>query len=373
MKAISEGRLDEALGALSELRNTLEGMLASLEGAVRSYSMDSLFSEMMKLNDIKRQIDALEREEDELKGETEGLKESLLQSQSGEDLLDFVEREKEKLETLKELLFDIKAGLFQSISRGESRDIREALMLDKILKEVENTQNRLSEFNFKGALEHSRRVEGDISSLESLRNLKREIPGIPEEYGECKRISKEVREDLERLQGKGGGGDKMHSLSKKQDEIEGGASQLSKNLKGFSREDLFLDPGVQEKVDEARRFMKGASRNLRGREISKAISNEEESLRALKEAKEKMEDLLEKYGASAQGRGIPVPFVIGGRSIGSQTGGIAGVDTSHVEIPSAEEFKGSEKLKEELTRALEEGSPEGYDELNKKYYEKIVR
>ncbi len=246
-------------------------------------------------------------------------------------------------------------------------------MLDKILKEIKNTENWLSEFNFKRALEHSRRVESDISRLDSLEDFKRGIPGIPEEYEECKRISKEVREDFERLQGKGSGGDRMLSLSKKQDQIEGGASQLSENLKGFSRENLFLNPEVKEKVDEARRFMKGASRNLRSREISKAISNEEESLRALKEAKENMEDMLEKYGASAQGRGIPVPFVIGGRNIGSQTGGVAGVDTSHVEIPSAEEFKGSEKLKQELTRALEEGSPEGYDELNRKYYEKIVR
>jgi hypothetical protein len=53
--------------------------------------------------------------------------------------------------------------------------------------------------------------------------------------------------------------------------------------------------------------------------------------------------------------------------------GIHGVDTSYVEIPSAEESKEGREFKESLLKSLKEGSPEGFSELNKNYYERIIK
>jgi hypothetical protein len=116
--------------------------------------------------------------------------------------------------------------------------------------------------------------------------------------------------------------------------------------------------------------MQGSSNNLHSTEISKAISNQREALMALKQAREEANKLLETYQLSAKGMGMPASFLIGQKEFQD---GIHGIDTSYVDIPSAEEFKEGREFKENLLKSLKEGSPEGFSELNKNYYERIIK
>ena len=50
-----------------------------------------------------------------------------------------------------------------------------------------------------------------------------------------------------------------------------------------------------------------------------------------------------------------------------------GADTRYVEIPAAGETELGKEFKQRILEAMKGGSPEGYGELNKKYYDRIIK
>ncbi|MGH7889935.1 MAG: hypothetical protein ACRENF_05225, partial [Thermodesulfobacteriota bacterium] len=153
-----------------------------------------------------------------------------------------------------------------------------------------------------------------------------------------------------------------------QDELEKETSGVGDDITEFQN-GSFLPPTIGEKLGESRGFMRGASGNMKTNEISKAISNQEEAIKKLESAREQAEELLKNYKLSSKGMGMSVPLVLGNQfQQGSQ-----GVDTGHVEIPAPEESQIGKEFKESLLKALKDGSPEGYSELNKRYYDRIIK
>ena len=72
-------------------------------------------------------------------------------------------------------------------------------------------------------------------------------------------------------------------MAGKQDEIEGETGQLTEELSELGS-GFFVSPTLGEKLGQAKDFMGNASQDLRGSQISKAISNQEEALKALQDA-----------------------------------------------------------------------------------------
>ncbi|MEE9253128.1 MAG: DUF4175 family protein [Thermodesulfobacteriota bacterium] len=161
----------------------------------------------------------------------------------------------------------------------------------------------------------------------------------------------------------------MRKLADRQDKIERETYELAGECNNPSA-GAVLPGELGKELGEASRYMAGASENLSEAEISKGISNESEALEALRRAKASAKGLLEQLKMSSMGRGQSVPFVLGGRN---RRHGMIGVDTGYVEIPQAAEPVVGKELKESLLKALRDGSPEGFDELNRKYYERIIK
>ncbi|MFI5324340.1 MAG: DUF4175 family protein [Thermodesulfobacteriota bacterium] len=182
-------------------------------------------------------------------------------------------------------------------------------------------------------------------------------------------IAGQVARDLERFIGSGEETPQSSGMAKRQDEIKEETGALSGDLENKKKE-MLLTPGIDEELGEAKNHMGRASDNLNGNEISKAISSQDDAVKALKQAKEKAEDLLQKMQASAQGNGSPVPMVLGQQQ---NQAGPQGVDTGYVEIPEAAENEIGKDFKEQILHAMKGGSPEGYGELNKKYYDRIIK
>lgn len=67
---------------------------------------------------------------------------------------------------------------------------------------------------------------------------------------------------------------------------------------------------------------------------------------------------------------MPTPMALGQQKM---SGGMRGVDTRYVEIPTADESEIGKDFKERILEAMKGGSPEGYGELNKKYYDRIIK
>ena len=158
-------------------------------------------------------------------------------------------------------------------------------------------------------------------------------------------------------------------MAKRQDEIKEQTGDLAGDIQKM-RKEMLMTPSIGDDLGDAQNHMGRASDNLNGNEISKAISSQDDAVKSLKQAKEKAEDMLQKMQASAQGNGSSVPMVLGQRQ---NQAGAQGVDTGYVEIPEAPENEIGKAFKEQILQAMKGGSPEGYGELNKKYYDRIIK
>lgn len=368
MKLINSGKIDEALNLLDGFEGSLQEMIASLENRSQMLNSNLLSKQITELNEILGKIKGLEEREKSLKDKTQNVKDSLLKNPSGTRIpLDFLEREKKKIDRLKNLITESEDKISGHI--GAREFIEGSLLTKRILNEADELKHRLEFLEFSEALKGAKDIEKETIGLRNLSDLGvGEIAKADREIEQSTELAGEIRRDIERLNRTKGKEEKTNELAKRQDEIEKEASKFSENLKDLSQGGFF--PDIGEKLGESSGFMRSASRSLNGKEISKAISNQEEALKTLERAREEANELLKKYEMSARGTGLPVSLVLGRERLQEGNGG--GVDTSHVNIPSAEEEVGKE-FKESLMKALRDGSPEGYSELNRKYYERIIK
>ncbi len=369
-KLMEEGNIEKAMQMLAQLQNSLQGMIASLESGYQSFSMSSLSQDMSKLNELIARIDGLEREESGLKDRTQGLKESLLKNPGSEsdNLRKFIDKEKERVEEIKKNLSQAKSKVTKD---GESESSPEGTyLLDSLMQKAEELKNWLDSMELKEAYKNASNVEETSKGLLDLGdagvgNLK----DARAEIGNSQQIAGQVARDLEKFLGSGEEAPASSGMAKRQDEIKDETGGLSEDLEKLSKEMLF-SPGIGEDLGDAENHMGRASDNLNGNELSKAISSQDEAVKSLKEAKEKAEDMLQKMQASAQGNGSSVPMVLGQQQ---NQQGPQGVDTGYVEIPEAAETEIGKEFKEKILQAMKGGSPEGYSELNKKYYDRIIK
>jgi hypothetical protein len=370
MNLIDQGEIDKALGLLTQVGNNLQQMIASLESGYHSFTYASLSKEIKELNDIISNIKDLEESEKSLNEETEKIKSSLLKKPSSEGNLNkFVEREKKKLKILKNLIIETRAKISSPLDKSEFVENR--FLIEKILSGTNELKHQLESFEINEALRQAGDLEEQTIRLRNLSNLQMgSYANASREVQSSSELAGEIKEDLEEFLRGGEKKESIGELARKQGEIEKGTSRLIFKMNDLSEDNFLYSPKIGKKLNESKSFMQGSSNNLHSTEISKAISNQREALMALKQAREEANKLLETYQLSAKGMGMPASFLIGQKEFQD---GIHGIDTSYVDIPSAEEFKEGREFKENLLKSLKEGSPEGFSELNKNYYERIIK
>lgn len=360
------GEMGNALESLEDFRNSMQDMIASLESGLKSYRTASLSKEIMKLNDFISRLNNIEKEEKALKLITQDHKEALLDSAKNGNLRDFVDNEREKIEMLENYLLEMKSksspvlpddGIFQNRQ-----------LFDRILDQTDELSKWLEAFEFREALMLSKEVEERINGVSELRELGYgRMENLSKQMYKSELLAKEIHNDLENLLK----GEKEESntqyLVQKQDEIREESTRFANELRN-SQNEPSLPPAIGESLDEARDFMGGALKNLKENELSRAISNQEEAIKSLKKARSQSEGLLKDFMLSSNGAGKSVPLVLG-----KNQGSSLGVDTSYVEIPKPQDSNSQQYFKDKILDATKEGSPEGYSDLNKRYYERIIK
>lgn len=370
MKLAEEGKTEQAMQMLSELAESLQGMIASLESGYQSFAMSSLSQDMSKLGELIARIEGLEREESGLRERTESLKESLLENPGAEsdNLRSFIERQKKKVEQIRENLARAKSKISSDGRKENSPD--GSYLLDSLMQKTEELKNWLEAMDIEEALKTAETVEVTSEGLAELSDAGvGDLRKGRQEIENSGALAKEVRRDLDRFISSGRREPRSEVIAERQDEImeeTGSLAEDTDNLMG----EILLSPGVGEKIGEAGSHMGKASGSLNGNELSRAISNQNEAVKALREARAEAEGLLKKMQAMAQGGGSPVPMVLGQKRYRK---GMQGVDTRRVEIPAAEESEMGRDFKERILEAMKGGSPEGYGELNRKYYDRIIK
>ena len=195
-------------------------------------------------------------------------------------------------------------------------------------------------------------LEDSAQALEDLgRAGIKSLTKSPREIENTKRLASEIRRDLRNLENSNARDPGFSEIASRQDEIRSDTEGLSGDIEELA-EELPLTPEIGGKVNEAGRFMSKASKTLEENEISRAISNQDEAVRALREAREQAEDMMQKFQASAGGGMIPVPMALGQKGMRHSP---QGVDTRYVEIPQSEDTGIGKEFKERILRAMKGG------------------
>jgi hypothetical protein len=370
MNMAKEGNIESALEMLASMMSGLQGMIASLEGGMQSFGSSTMGQDMAKLGELIARIEGIEKEETTLKDNTEKLKDSMLGApgSSENNLREFVEKQKEKLRELKDNLNQAQSKISRNTPKGMTPE--GSYLIDRMLQKSDELKNWLDAMDFKQALRNARNLEestkglGQLSDagVGSLRKASSEITRSHE-------LAEEIRKNLDQFSPEGDGKAPSSGIAERQDEIQNETGELSKEAKELGKQ-LPISPEISELLGEAEGFMGKASERIREREISKAISNEEEAIQSLQQAKGKAQQMMQQFSMSARGQGMPTPMALGQQQM---SGGRQGIDTRYVEIPKADESEVGKDLKERIMEAMKGGSPEGYGELNKKYYDRIIK
>lgn len=366
-----EGNIKEALEMLASMSENLQNMMASLENGMQSFGSSMMAKEMDKLNELVSRIENIEREETQIKDQTVDLKQSLLENPNTgtQNLREFIEKEMKKTEELIYSLKEARSKISGKSTPGSSPD--GAYLVEKMIEKTQQLRNWLKAVDFSEAQKNAKSIQDSTQGLSEMSKLNYGNLGkATEEISEAAKLAKEIRRDLEGLSAKRDNQGQFAKMAGKQDEIQSETAKLTDELSELGS-GFFVSPKLGEKLGQAEDYMGNASEDLRGDQVSKAISNQQEALKALRDAKEQAQDMLQQMQMSAKGNGSSAPMMLGQGQSGQ---GVQGQDSNrYVEIPKMDESQIGKEFKQQILEAMKGGSPEGYIELNKKYYDRIIK
>jgi len=261
--------------------------------------------------------------------------------------------------------------LSKILKRLDDGDVEGAMeMLAKMEEQLQNVVASIGDgMQFFSDSSFSKDITRLGNSIARIKKLQSNQKGIKRE---AEGVKESMVKNASNFKGAGNSyRERLKGLAERQRELERETSELGGELGSFSESGLFSLGGIGERLGTAGEFMGRASKDLSGGEVSRGISNQGEAVEVLEEALAEAQSMLQEFRMSAKGEGSPAPFVLGrGRRRGYGPGRL---DTGYVQLPAEGESERGRELKEGLMRALMEGSPRGYDDLNKRYYERIIK
>ncbi|MGB3364222.1 MAG: DUF4175 family protein, partial [Thermodesulfobacteriota bacterium] len=344
-KLAQEGNIEQALEMLARMSQSLQNMMASLENGMQSFGSSMMAKEMSKLNELVSRIENIEREESMLRDKTGELKQSLLDNPNlgSENLREFIDREMKKTQELINNLKEARAKISNSSPVGSNPD--GAYLIEKMIEKTQQLNNWLKAMDFNEAQKNAKSIQESTQGLSEMSKLNfGNLGKVTEELSSASRLAKEIRSDLERFGAQKNSDSQFADMAGKQDEIQGETGDLNKELSELGSS-FFVSPELGEKLGQAEDFMGNASQDLLGSQVSKAISNQEEALKALQDAKQQAQDMLQQMKMSAKGNGSPAPMMLGQRQSGQNQ---QGADNRYVEIPQVDESQIGREIKQQI-------------------------
>jgi hypothetical protein len=162
----------------------------------------------------------------------------------------------------------------------------------------------------------------------------------------------------------------LDELSRVQEELRSDAQQTLESYEELRQEAPSLPGNVSQHLDQAAFQMHDASGEMAlgdpGRAqvpAAGARMHLEQAAASLAKARQQM--------SKGMGFGMGMPGMMpGGQSSGGRGNGFN--SNERVEIPDKDAYQVPEQYREELLKAMKEGSPEAYKNLNRDYYERLV-
>ncbi|HEX3694980.1 MAG TPA: hypothetical protein VH374_06280 [Polyangia bacterium] len=343
---------------LSELGEDLQSLRQSLDQNADAFSAERFPQENRAVSELMKKIGDLEGDQRLLQKETQGLadkQEAEVERRLKGQIDDFVKRENEKVEHLKQRLQQAPAGAVESALSEEVERARESakqvkrLLAERDLAEAKGEAERAASsvdraITRMNELNESRRRRGKSSD-------ENERTRAAEAMGDARAIAQEIADDLAKLmpaqdqtltpEGR--------EQARGQAERQGAIGNRTNETADEVARKLGKLPGLEKAESElkgAANRMRQAGDLLRKSETKQAAGAEREAADRLSKLRDSMQE----------------------RSMG-------GSKQQHdpVRIPGADESTAPRAWRQELMDAMKEKAPERYRDDVRRYYEELVR
>jgi hypothetical protein len=350
---LTEGDPTALSRALDKLGKDLRGLREMLDENAEGFGAERFPQENQIVSDLMKKIGDLEGDERSLAGETQALsdkQDAETEKRLRGQLSDWMRKENEKVERLRQKLGQVKTGSPESALSEEVERAREStrqlkrLLGERDLAEAKDEAERASA-SLDRAMEH-------LDEREPRRPRAAEARAeISEDVAGARALAQEISDDVERLLPKAeetlspeersrarAQAERQHAIGDRTDDLSQEAVRRLGKVPGLDR--------VPEELRSASEQMRQASGHLRKSEAKQAGGAERNAAERLAKLRDTMQE----------------------RSMGG-----AKNQRDPVRIPGADESSAPRAWRQELLDAMKEKAPERFRDDVRRYYEELVR
>jgi hypothetical protein len=366
MKAVSEQakKLDDLLEkgdeaglskALAELGENLKNLRQMLDQNLEGFGAERFPQENRVVAELMKKIGDLEGDERALQKETQGLsdrQEAEVERRLKGKLDDFLKKEGEKVERLKQRLSGIPTGDPESALSEELERARDSakqmkrLFAERDLAEAKGEAERATS-SLDRATEHA----GEDGEPGGKQRRSRLRPGDAEALGDARTIAQEIADDLDKILPR-----PSEMLTPEEREQARGQSERQ-NAIGDRTDETAAEAarrlGKMPGLEKAESDLKGAAARMRQAAEMLKKSESKPASGAERDAAERLAKLRDSLQERSMGSGQQ--------------------HRDPVRIPGADESTAPRAWRQELMDAMKEKAPERFRDEVRRYYEELVR
>jgi hypothetical protein len=341
--------------ALAELGQDLRSLRQMLDENAEGFGADRFPQENRVISELMKKIGELEGDERSLAGEAQALADKQqaetdkrLRNQLGE----WMRKEREKVEALREKLDGVKTGDPESALSEEVARAREsAKQLGRLLAERDLAEAKEEADRAAAALDRA------LEHLEDGGGPRRKKPAVErraeaaEQATEARGMAQEISEDIRKLLPRGeetlspeererarAQADRQSAIGDRTDEVAREAARRLGKMPGLER--------AESELKGASEQMRQAAGDLRRGEAKRAAAAEQSAAERLAKLRDSLQE--RQMGSSNQHR-------------------------DPVRIPGADDSSAPRAWRQELLDAMKEKAPERFRDDVRRYYEELVR
>jgi len=398
-RALSAGDMKSALEMANSFLASLNQMMSAMEDSAGQYGEAVSAETLRRLGAMKDELTELEQAQQKLIGQSEELeRQALLQAEKAsagavEKILKKTEALRRKIADLQKPLLELKPGTELPAMKpvAPPQDFYQQRMnlqnqMHALSNEVTNRKQEISAGQLNEALDGFRRQETSLNQtqkqIEDL--LERHQPSPKEQSqalsGQCRsagNLNREILHDLESLQqalAKKLGPEarpRLQSMSENQEKLQQRTAKLRDEFDLLGLDLPQLPPEIGQNLDQGQALMHDAAGELSLQDPSRALVPEREAKQRLAQARQALESAEQQMAQGMKPGMMGMPLMAG--AAGRAGGGGRGVYNKDFELPPQNAYQVPRAFRQDILEMMKDAAPEEYKDLNRDYYERLVR
>gem|GEM_PF-1831417 len=353
-------QLDKQLEGLRELIQEEGGLIGRTEPIYQSWLKEAEKAHL----DFEKDIESLSKElnalEENLRARVEEFRPIQPSSKTGANELKSFYQERSLLDRG---LWDLLRELEQAKKLAEQNQLEGALdSLERISEQLAGMDNRLENF-----FKNSNQTQTEKQAFEQgIGSCQKQAEGL-------KRGFNKVMKDREGFR-EGAFLQELNKLALEQQMLKGRLIHLQGELEALFEQFPVYPKRAPEYLNKAELKMKDAEDELRRGNSELGLINEKEAKHWLEQAEADINQFKDKLKQKAK----RMPFSVamprgGGRPGGFGKEGGLGFRDEDFKLPGKEANRDPVEMRKKILKAMKEGSPKEYEELNRDYYKRLVQ